>query len=219
LNILYRSHRSNFQSFELEKIDENLKLKSLLYFDDCLGEIKSRIQITKAQSASESSPKSDKVAAGVPNLKKGYELTPLKKPFKKGANKSSTYTHQSSIDRSKKLKGYKSEQAVYDYLDIHKQAYLNLEWVSQDNDGLHYDFRYTTEDKKIKYVEVKSFDKNEFFLSREEYAFGKKHLTEYEIWLVKKNRDIYQILDFFTNAKYRNSETPNEYLIRLRITE
>ena len=55
----------------------------------------------------------------------------------------------------------------------------------------------------VKYIEVKKFDNGRFFLSKPEFDFGKSEEDNYEIWLVKNNKQIIIIKDFFTNNKYK----------------
>lgn len=93
--------------------------------------------------------------------------------------------------------------------------FQDVYFASQDNEGLHYDLRYTTSDGRIKYIEVKSFDFDYFHLSKDEYDFGKANIEDYEIWLVQDEQNIIPIKDFYTNSKYIiNSQ---EYLVHLEI--
>lgn len=93
----------------------------------------------------------------------------------------------------KKL-GDEAEEKVYKVL-VKEYGKDNVVWRSKEDDGAHYDIQYTPEGS-LKFVEVKSFTRGNFTLSKDEYAFGVKNSKDYEIWLVDKNR-IYPIKNFF----------------------
>ena len=93
--------------------------------------------------------------------------------------------------------------------------YTNIYKVTDDNEGLHYDIRFTDEIGNIKFIEVKTFNTGMFYLSKDEYDFGKLHQEDYEIWLVKEGKTIIPIKDFFANSKYH--AITNEYIVYLDI--
>src|SRR5690606_8240365 len=116
----------------------------------------------------------------------------------------------------KKLKeiGNSSEKFVYDFL-LNSPDYKDVYLASEDNEGLHYDIRYTDNQNVVKYVEVKTFDYGFFHLAKSEYDFGVNNKEDYEIWLVNDKKNIIPIKDFFTNNKYE--VLPNEFLVYLEI--
>jgi len=219
LNDLYFKHRGSFSASHQQIIDESTVLKSLMYFEDGVKEVRNRINKQEGTVVDGAELTSKPVNVGLAKMKTGFELVPLKHAKKKTSKKKSVYTHKSKVDRAKKLKGLNSETAVFRFLSHNKTKYHNIDWVASDSDGLHYDFRYTTKDGQLKYVEVKSFDNDSFSISRSEYDFGLKHKTDYELWLVRNNQEIFRILDFFTDPKYKGSEQPSEYVVRLKLSK
>ena len=131
----------------------------------------------------------------------------------KGSKRNRVFTPKEKNSKGLKLKGNNSEQIVYDFL--FENGYKNVDLVSEDNEGLQCDIRYTNEKEEVKYVEVKTFDNGNFFLSKSEFDFGKNNEKDYEVWLVKNKLDIIPIYDFFSNPKYITSI--NEYLVHLEI--
>ena len=93
--------------------------------------------------------------------------------------------------------------------------YTNIYKVSEDNEGLHYDIRFTDEHGNIKFIEVKTFNTGMFYLSKDEFNFGEQNQEDYEIWLVKNGKTIIPIKDFYTNSKYQ--PITNEYSVYLDI--
>lgn len=217
LNDLYYKNRGLFSHSDQQIIDESTGLKSLLYFEDGLEELKKRLGENKKAILNEPKLKMEMESQVSPQMKSDFDLKPIKHWPKKKSNKKSVYTHQSKTDKAKKLRGLKSEEAVFRFLKEHKDEYLNIDPVSLDSDGLHCDFRYTTKEGQIKYVEVKTFDDDTFSISKDEYDFGLAHQNDYELWLVRKNRDIFRIDDFFSNPKYKGCEQPSEYVVRLKL--
>lgn len=198
---LYTANKANFEEDELNQIREYFEQESLLYFENTIGELRSWLEAEKmsrkkaasTKSASEVKPKQITLGeaafkASKPNSKPGVFHTP--------------YRFTSRGHRNNLSKGQDAEKKVFDYL---RQNYEEVEHTSNFDDGLHYDMSYRCplRDKWI-YVEVKSFEQNQFFLSREEYNFGKANKEQYEIWLVREDVT-YRITDLFDdndNEKY-----------------
>lgn len=210
LQALKNKNEEIFNEDELYKISQSERLKSLIYFDNAIEIIKQELKtatnpITVTSEGKEKG--TEKVTIKISN--RSLKST---KP-KTGKKLNGVYTPKEKNNRQLKEIGNKSEQAVYDYLK--NNNYKNVDFVSQDNEGLQCDIRYTNKKGIVKYVEVKNFDSGSFFLSKYEYDFGLKNQKDYEIWLVKNKSEIFQIFDFFTNSKY--IKNVSEYIIHLEI--
>jgi hypothetical protein len=100
----------------------------------------------------------------------------------------------SKAKKDKKI-GESAEKRVYKELqNIYGDE--NVIWKSKEDDGAHYDIRYMPSPDVCKYVEVKSFMRGCFDISKDEIAFGKEHPEDYEIWLVDEE-GAYPIRNFF----------------------
>lgn len=189
-----------FNKEELYLINQSERLKSLLHFKNALNTVKDEIykeckpMVNKDLLAIKNQQKK------IPKLVSSEKLVAIKRKPKRRKNVKDVYTPEGFSAKRLKEIGDESEKIVFDYLK--ENGYSNIDWVSRDNEGLHYDIRYTDEKGIVKYVEVKSFDSGGFFLSKSEYEFGKSEEQNYEIWLVRNKSEIYPIKDFFSNTKY-----------------
>lgn len=200
-----------FKKEQISLINESERLKSLLYFPDTFRIIQSELaKFYESELA-------DLIDIEIPlqntNIINSENLIPKVVNSSISGKKRSVYLPKLKDSRLLKEKGNASEQIVFNYLKENK--FINVDLVSQDNEGLHYDIRYTNEHGVVKYVEVKSFDSNYFHLSKSEYDFGKSNAEDYEIWLVQNKQNLIPIRDFFTNPKYEL--IVNEYLVYLEL--
>lgn len=212
---LLKLNSSQFSDMELEYVNQNIELKSLLHFENVLHDLKSILEDQLSIDDKEDSTK-DQIKSELPinnvevvssdNLKQKVKETKAvlkRKPYLPGK------------ENSGKLKaiGNASEDIVVKYLKDNK--FTNIYKVTDDNEGLHYDIRFTDENGNIKFIEVKTFNTGMFYLSKDEFNFGKEHQEDYEIWLVNNGKIIFPIKDFFTNSKY--FPITNEYIVYLDI--
>ena len=209
------NNKKLLQDEEKVIIDRNYALRSLLYFEGAYEVIKKLIQeqLTKIASA----PKElDKEEISKYKIKR--------KSFKRQnytPNHSSSHlpeSHRNNSTADKKLIGNKSEDIVYKKL---VEAYT-AEFVthkSKEDEWAHYDIRYS-KDKGHNwiYIEVKTFSKGHFILSKEEKNFGENNKNNYEIWLVK-GYEIFCIPDLFLDDSGKYELTANEYIIFLEELE
>ena len=120
----------------------------------------------------------------------------------------------SKAKRDKKI-GDRAEKRVYKELQ-NLYGKDNVIWKSQEDDGAHYDIRYMPLPDVCKYVEVKSFMRGCFDISKDEIAFGKEHPADYEIWLVDED-GAHPIRDFFdANGKPNYYLNPRSYEVILK---
>ena len=215
LEEIKRKHKDNFTEDEFYEISQSERLKSLLYFEDALEiikvELKEDVENESENFLSNGIHKNGNDLAAKTRLLDSDVLKTKTPP--KGSKRNRVFTPKEKNSKGLKLKGNNSEQIVYDFL--FENGYKNVDLVSEDNEGLQCDIRYTNEKEEVKYVEVKTFDNGNFFLSKSEFDFGKNNEKDYEVWLVKNKLDIIPIYDFFSNPKYITSI--NEYLVHLEI--
>nr|WP_293295749.1 DUF3883 domain-containing protein [Allomuricauda sp.] len=215
LDEIKRKHKEKFTEDELYEIGQSERLKSLLYFKDTLDVIKEElnedVEIEVEDFLLNGRQENGNNVAVETRLISSDVLKTKIPP--NGSKRNSVYTPKERNNKGLKLQGNNSEQIVYDFLI--ENGYKNVDLVSEDNEGLHCDIRYTNEKEEVKYVEVKTFNNGNFFLSKSEYDFGKNNEKDYEVWLVKNKQDIIPIYDFFSNPKYITKV--NEYLVHLEI--
>lgn len=202
-----------FTNDEQWEISQSIRLKSLIYFDDALATVRSEVSgILKKAEVETSTPA---VAVGTDAIAQLMDAVSLKPRFpNKAIPASGVYVPKDKNGRRLKEIGNTSEQVVYEFLV--RNNYKNADLIARDNEGLHYDIRYTDTEGSVKFVEVKTFDTNSFYMSKEEYDFGYLNKENYEIWLVKNKLHIIVIKDFFSNPKY--IKTVNEYIVYLEIS-
>lgn len=115
------------------------------------------------------------------------------------------FKYKTSKSKKDKKIGESAEKRVYKELQS-LYGEDNVIWKSKEDDGAHYDIRYMPSPNICKYVEVKSFLRGCFDISKDELAFGKEHSADYEIWLVDEE-GAHPIKDFFDSEG-----NPNYYL-------
>ena len=197
----------------MEYINEDELLKSLIYFESELSTIKN-VLVTYKKSLEDSTPsETDDSLEVIPTIIDSETLVGTKR--KGSSGKKRVYTP--NISKGKRLKeiGDESEKMVYDFLK--NEGYASVDWVSRDNEGLHYDIRYTDNDGVVKFVEVKTFDTGRFILSKSQYDFGKNDEGNFEIWLVRNKDEIIPIKDFYTNKKYNLVASGYEVYLDLKL--
>lgn len=202
-----------FDQNEEYEVLQNEELKSLIYFSNTYDEIKSRLNKSNTEKNNDVIDEFD-VESIKPKIIDSNRLKRRKFSIKNKSNSVDLFMPNSNNERHKKRKGNRSEQIVFNYLKSNPQ-YNNVYWVSDDNEGLHYDIRYVNEHGKLKYVEVKTFDYSLFYLSSDEYNFGVDHKDDYEIWLVNNQINIIPIKDFFDNEEYKIE--PNQFTVSLEL--
>lgn len=200
-----------FAKDELDVISQNEHLKSSLYFKDSVEWIKSQL----IEETEELEDEVEKEVNQEMELIDSDALIPKQK--NKVKSKNGVFTPKNIDNKRLKEIGNKSEESVYKFLTEHK--YENVDWVSKDDEGLHYDLRYSNKDGIVKYVEVKTFDNGRFILSKAEYDFGLDNKENYEIWLVKNKHQVIPIKDFFFNNKYKPIASEYDVYLDFKLEE
>jgi hypothetical protein len=208
LDLIYEKNKSEFSLKEQDIIEENTKTKSLLYFDKNTDKIKEIIEpfIEKEETINEEED------YDIEKTEVINDFTVKAKEINKTSKKKGVYTPNSSSNKRNKKKGNKSEKKVYAKL-IELYGKDSVAWKSKEDEGLHYDIRYTKDGNNWIYAEVKSFDNGKFYLSKSEKLFGENNKDKYEIWLVNGN-ELYPI-ELFKIEDYNIEAT--EFIVSLEI--
>lgn len=196
INIV-KIYEKNKKEINYEKIEPFEELRSLLHFENILEEINANIY----DNDNKKNLKEDKEIEDL-NLKsiiKKNLSTPsisINKAIKKRTKK-----YSQEQNKQNKKKGDKAEKEVFNSL-VEKFGKEKVKWVSNNDDNLKYDLRYSPEQGKWKYVEVKTFSNNSFYLSKNEKEFADKNKENYEIFLV--GSEIYKLenIDFSNKQQF-----------------
>lgn len=208
LDKIYERNKSEFSLKEQDIIEESTKTKSLLFFDNNIDRIKEIIEpfIEKEETINEEE------YTDVENTEIINDFTVKAKEINNPSKKKGAYTPNSSSNKRNKKKGNKSEKKVYQKL-IELYGENSVAWKSKEDEGLHYDIRYTKDEKNWIYVEVKSFDREKFYISKSEKLFGEENKDRYEIWLVNGDElypvELFKIEDYIIEA--------TEFIVSLEI--
>ena len=214
---LKNQNLKNFNEVQQYAISQSERYKSLIYFKNVIETLKreleeAELEAEKIFEANKEKTNNDSEINIEPVIIDSDNLKPKTNSITtKGKNKG-VYTPKAKDEKKLKDIGNISEKFVYNFL-LNNSDYKDVYLASEDNEGLHYDIRYTDINNVVKYVEVKTFDNNYFHLTKSEYDFGLNNKEDYEIWLVNNKKNIIPIKDFFINDKYQ--VISNEYLIFL----
>ena len=212
ITILLKNEKA-FTQEELDFLKCSKVYRSLMYFENNINFLKQKY----AESINESEPLIEEVKG---DSFENYEIININDSFTLDQNRNNNYSNNGpfvpgvSKDVIKKRKGDKSEDIVYKKL-VSKYGSNRVSWKSKEDEGMHYDIRYLSEDGYWKYVEVKSFSNNTFILTKSEKEFGEKHDDVYEIWLVNNDSKIYTLTNFFSRDDVLL--IPKDYLVSIQI--
>lgn len=186
---IYEKNQILLSEEELESVESSKKLESLLYFEIDIEAFKK--EITKA-SNEEFVPRTNlgKPSNGNESLKERRVGSFKTKNWSGYKNRKGLFNPHGSSNKTKSEIGKTSEEKVYNHLcENYTKEFVHNK--AKEDEGLHYDLRYSPDkgDTYI-YVEVKTFSKDTFIISREEFEFGKDKKDFYEIWLVKNDEVI-----------------------------
>lgn len=201
-------NKTNFSNKENDIIEQDKELISLLYFEKNISILKAKLEkIIEPENTINDNE--DEIGSG--NIVMDFEVKPktLNKPNGKGP-----FIPSGTTTNNKKV-GNRSEKLVYNTL-VEKYGKENVSWKAKEDEGLHYDMRYSSDNgNKWKYVEVKTFNNYSFILSREEKKFGENNKNKYEIWLVDNQNNIYNYEIFKGEVTYEL--TPKDYIISIEL--
>lgn len=210
---IFEVSANSFSPDELEIIDSNPSIKSLLYFknESNIEKVREHIQTVKDKESIQLQEQSNSFGG---QLVESFSYT--EKPFLQ-PDPSKLFLFNPRNERQKRKAGKIAEKIVYDKLsELYSATFVS--WKSKEDDGLHYDIRYSpNEGNSWKYVEVKSFNNSIFYLSKPEHDFGIKNKENYEVWLVDSVNKIYPLRDFFVKNKYEINV--KDYIVSIEIHE
>lgn len=199
--------------------DLDISQNSLLYFDtddikDYFMNINNE-ENKESISSNEDSVQEDALPISIIDSK--FESISYSEDRKYTVSEKAFKVKSSKAKKDKKI-GERAEKRVYKELqNIYGEE--NVIWKSREDDGAHYDIRYMPLPDVCKYVEVKSFMRGSFDISRDEIAFGREHPEDYEIWLVD-DEGAHPIRDFFdTDGNWNYDLNPKSYEVVLKKKE
>jgi hypothetical protein len=209
----------NFNNDERNEISINERFKSLIYFENAIKILKEELNRNQFHAQKTFLPEINISQNSEINIKhlvliSSDHLKQKNVALQAKTSDPSVFTPKPKDNKILKEIGNRSEELVYHLLSNDSNC-KDVYWASDDNEGLHYDIRYTDKNNVVKYVEVKTFDNSYFHITKAEYDFGNKYEDDYEIWLVNNQMNIIPIKDFFSNNKYE--VVPNEFLVHLEI--
>jgi len=186
---IYEKNKLLLSVEEFELVESSKKIESLLYFELDIEAFKKEIltinKIEFVPFTNIGKPKKEN------DFLKEKRVGSFKtKSWSGYKNRKGLFNPNGSSNKTKVEIGKTSEEKVYNHLcKKYTKEYVHNK-VKED-EGLHYDLRYSPDKgSKYIYVEVKTFSRETFIISREEFEFGKDKKDLYEIWLVKNDEVI-----------------------------
>lgn len=207
---------NNIKLINDDELDGNLNLISLLFFENTLDILKE--YINKKNQLSENIPINQKNEVKNVDIKKDIEIIniELKTPIYNDETKNiKPYKYNADSEKNKKEKGYSSEEIVYKKLLL-EYGEESVIWSSKINDSLGFDIKYKNKKNQWKFVEVKTFNSYQFYITENEKFFADSHIGDYEIFLVK-GHEIYLIDNINFNDSTRFIIKPNQYIVKYSI--
>lgn len=185
----------NEQLVNIEDLKGDVELFSLLYFDNKIEEIQEALQAEEEVVSSTDDVESEVEAIEITDV----QLSDIPQTSESPERKQKTpkpYIHPG--DSGSTVKGKKSERIAYRAL-VKKYGKENVFRKSNEDDSSGYDLKYRDGNGQWKYVEVKTYSGNRFYLTRNEKAFADEHKGQYEIFLV--GEEVLRIRDVdFSNS-------------------
>lgn len=194
-SIYDRNFKELSRDFDVDKLgdflDENIELKSLVFFLDAetsaLITYKFSKEISKDTTNSENSDSHETKSEDV--LLSKSKMKPILKGSKPISSPTINTKTKSAIDKENKTKeknGKSAEKIVREKLIL---SIPSLKWTSENSDvpserntSNNYDMEYFI-NGEMHYIEVKA-STGTFFMSSAEYDFAKRNLKNYELYLV-----------------------------------
>jgi len=171
---------NNEQLVNVEDLKGTIELLSLLYFDNCIEEIQEELQVDEEAINVEDNIEPESETVDITDIELSHiphtPLNPVTKP-----RQPKPYIHPG--DNESVIKGKKSERIAYKAL-VKKYGKENVFRKSNEDDSSGYDLKYRDGNGHWKYVEVKTYSGNRFYLTRNEKEFADCHKGQYEIFLV-----------------------------------
>jgi hypothetical protein len=211
---ILKKNEAKFSEDELDDINNSTSLKSLLYFSESLNHIKDTIApISKDNPILVSQNVLPNSFDYNISVMKNYKTNTIPVIIGQEGSSNGVYTPNQSTPKNLKRIGNTSEGIVYQkMIELYSDKFVI--WKSKENEGLHYDFKYSPDKGQTwKYADAKTFSNNTFYLSRHEEEFGKQNKSNYEIWLICPNQEIKIITDLFSNSCYILN--PKDYIVHI----
>ncbi|MDO9179606.1 MAG: DUF3883 domain-containing protein [Agitococcus sp.] len=205
---LYNFHSDQLSSDELDLLSS--EIKSMLYFEGGLDEVKKYLLQLTPPRENEGSEK-QQPAPSLPNEEFSTKASP--QPNNSAKSRRTPYKHSQRKDADNKKSGDEAEIVVFNCL-TNEYGNKYVEHVAKRDDSLGYDIRYSP-DKGLtwKYVEVKRYSGERFFLTKNEREFSEQNIGNYEVFLVTTADEIIPLKDIDYSDEDRFMVIANEYTV------
>lgn len=220
LNDLW-TDKNFYQEYENNDfIQEDDKKFSLLFFkgnEDELKKIKEEHDENSKVSNEKDEENYKKLTLANWKLSEDVRFEKTATDRKKGTGKADSKKRANTNERS----GRKAEEQVFAYLKEHNKE--NVKQVSGNSkssdrdDSCHYDIQYQ-ENGRIKYVEVKSAETSEFYITKAELEFAKQNKEDYILAIVK-NGEVSFVANFVDEIGIYYKMKPDLYKVKFSIKD
>ena len=171
---------NNEQFISVEDLKGDIELLSLLYFDNSIEKIQEELHDKEEVISGEDNIELEDETVEITDVELSdipqTSSSPIRRP-----RSPKPYIHPG--DNGSAIKGKKSERIAYKAL-VEKYGKDNVFRKSNEDDSSGYDLKYRDGNGQWKYVEVKTYSGNRFYLTRNEKEFADCYKGQYEIFLV-----------------------------------
>lgn len=181
---------------DFESIENDDRMRSLLYFKDGVEKIKKNITQRKIEQQ-------DCKPTQINTIKK-IESAELAVPLSNQKSGNSVFGTQSYSQQNKQRKsaGDKAEKVVYDSL-VDKYDKENVYWIAREQpDDADHDFEYKDRENKWWFVEVKTLSSGVFYISKNERKCSEDNKEKYKIFLVGEEIKEIHPVDFDDKKRF-----------------
>ena len=218
--IIYKNNLNNFTNEEIDIIKQFANINSLMYFENTYDKIKSCLNEYKEKRENNANKLQDTLSQDYSTSEwQDIAFSAIKREqlFEKNdiSNKHHQRTSFSSIERAKNdiEKGHLIEKIALDYLQ-NSTKYIDA--IDVSDRGLGYDIECIEKaTKTLIYIEVKSFEKDFFEITENEYNMWKNNKNIYKFLLIKINTKERILIDGEL-LETQMIITPNKYKCKLR---
>jgi hypothetical protein len=200
-----RDHNEQFVN--IEELKGDVELLSLLYFDNKIEEVQEALQAEEEVVSSVDNVESEDEAIEIIDIQLS-DVSQMSESPERKPKTPKPYMHPG--DSGTTAKGKKSEKIAYKAL-VEKYGKENVFRKSNEDDSSGYDLKYRDNKGEWKYVEVKTYSGNRFYLTRNEKEFADGHKGRYEIFLVGDEILRIKDVDFSNSNKFKL--TSKEYVV------
>jgi hypothetical protein len=202
---------NNEQRIEVGDLKGDIELLSLLYFDNSLEKLQKSLQDTKETVSAGDNIKQQDETVEITDVKLS-DIPQTSSSPTISTRSPSPYIHPG--DNGSAIKGERAERIAYKAL-VEKYGKDNVFRKSNEDDSSGYDLKYRDGNGQWKYVEVKTYSGNRFYLTRNEKEFADCYKDQYEIFLVGEK--VFRIKDVDYSDTSIFKLTAKEFIVEYSI--